>query len=212
MRQCNLRASACSRERCGIGHWSNLAFRSWREHRTAARLANVCATAVVFALSAQTIGCGDNGAAQRQQAEVRSLLRVIVQRGHSQEFAQICRDELAPTLSELDTLVGGNCARDLAVEWREGIQLTTVGPSTRVFINGRKAWIYDGATPDSAVRAHGRWKLSELPRNSRHAVAGEACEAANSVDVSSYSSSVLPLNVEAELDCQGTSSPRTKHR
>jgi hypothetical protein len=119
-------------------------------------------------------GCGGQQRANPAEAEVRTLIASVVADGRTHNFARICKNDMSGLIKQLDYVVGADCATDLATEWEEGVQLTSVQPSTRIAIKGNNATIFDGQAPDRARRVQGRWLLAEVPRNKRLAVADEA--------------------------------------
>ena len=165
---------------------------------------SVINTALIWSATAASLiaaGCGGNVHATRDESEVRSLFRAIAADGRAHNFAHICRDEMSTVLPELDYLVGGRCADDLATEWLEGVQLSRIVSSTRVVVTGTRAMVFDGPAPDSAVRVNGRWKLAEFPRNTRHAAVGEACEVAESIGRGLRASHLPGPSPEVALGC-----------
>jgi hypothetical protein len=146
------------------------------------RLANATGVLVSLVSVVALAACGGQSRAGRQEAEVRALFASIASDGRGHNFTRICRDEMAGVLRELDYLVGGHCAKDLAAEWAEGVQLTRVGPDTRVSVKGNAATIYDGPTPDRAISVRDQWVLAEFPRNKRLAKSGEAREVLDQVN------------------------------
>ena len=135
-----------------------------------------------IASTSALIGCGRQSRESRAEAEVRTLFATVAAEGRTHNFARICQDEMIGLLRELDYLVGGNCAKDLAAEWAEGVQLSTIGHGTRIVVTGNKATVYDGPSPDSAMRVNGVWQMAELPRNRRFRATGEAQEAMEGVN------------------------------
>jgi len=135
----------------------------------------VLRTAYALALATGVLAlaaCG--GASGAAEPEVRALFAVVAHAGREHRFAAICHDYLSGVLRQLDRLVGGSCAKDLAREWREGVQLSTITAKTRIAVGGAEAVVYDGAAPDRARRVAGRWRVSEWPRNARLAEPNEA--------------------------------------
>ncbi len=113
---------------------------------------------------------------------MRALFGAVAADGRAHNFARICTVDMSEVLPELDYLVGGNCTKDMAADWREGVQLSKMGPGTRVIVTGDTAVVFDGPAPDRTVRMNGRWQLAEFPRTKRHVFVGEACEVAESID------------------------------
>jgi hypothetical protein len=133
----------------------------------------------VFAASSATLaGCGTSAKPTRAQAEVRALFGTVAAEARAHDFGPICDDQLDSELRELLYLVGANCWKVLASDWVEGVQLSKIGPNTRIVVSGKSATIYDGPVPDRAVLTDGRWKLAEMPRNKRHAMSEEAQQTA----------------------------------
>jgi hypothetical protein len=114
------------------------------------------------------VGCGTNVQATHEESEVRSLFRAVAANGRAHNFARICRDEMSGGLPELDYLVGGSCTKDLARDWLEGVQLTKIGPSTRVIVTARPppAW------PESGSRTWLPSTIASFPRSQDAPVLG----------------------------------------
>src|SRR5438445_11092548 len=93
---------------------------------------------LVSALCASLAGCGGHGT-KPGEAEVRALVAAVTADGRARNFGRICTEEMSGVLRQLDYLVGGNCAKDLAAEWAEGVQLATRGPSSRIVAIGNTA-------------------------------------------------------------------------
>ncbi len=159
-------------------------------------LSGVAVGAVLLA-----IGCGASHSAKPSEAEVRALFARVASAGRAADFAHICKSEMSPALLQLDYLAGGDCASDLRAEWHEGVELAKIGSQTRVVIDGRKAVVFDGAAPDSAIKVRGRWLLAEFPRNRRHALVGEACQTARATDFNSGARQSPTVDYELLLGC-----------
>jgi hypothetical protein len=145
----------------------------------------VLRTAYALALATGVLAlaaCGGGGGSGASQAEVRALFAAVAQAGREGHFAVICHDYLSGVLRQLDRLVGGGCAKDLAREWREGVHLSSITRKTRIAVDGAEAVVYDGGAPDRARRVSGRWRVSEWPRNARLAESNEAERVLSQID------------------------------
>lgn len=107
------------------------------------------------------------------------MFAAVAADGRAHDFGRICQYEMDAQLRQLAYLVGANCMKTMAAEWVEGVQLSRIGPKTRIVVSGNTATVFDGAAPDRAVYANGRWKLAETPRNRRfdgpHGAAAHRC-------------------------------------
>lgn len=116
-------------------------------------------------------GCGNTPT--KAQSEVRGLFAKVATDGRAHRFAAICQGEITGVIRQLEYLVGGNCEKDFAQEWNEGVQLTNITSNTSIDVHGNEAIVHDGSSPDRARRVYGRWLVSEVPRNRRLAESNE---------------------------------------
>jgi hypothetical protein len=153
-------------------------------------------------LASMFSGCGGeaNSATGRSEVELRSFLKTVRADGRAERFAHLCGDDMSRALGRLDYLLGGRCPSDLAVAWREGVQIATVGSATPITITGNTAVIHDGGTPDRAVKIYGTWMLAEVRRNRRHAFPEESCDAAREVNLTLIPHRLPAVNLD-ELGC-----------
>lgn len=140
--------------------------------------AGLAVVAVAFLLA----GCGSNSQTAHTQAEVRAMFTTVAADGRTHDFKRICQHEMDAQLRQLIYLVGGNCPKMMAAEWTEGVQLSRIGPKTRIVVSGDTATVLDGAAPDRAVYADGRWEMAETPRNKRFDKSGEARKTATTIN------------------------------
>lgn len=136
----------------------------------------------VLAVASFLAGCGSNSQTAHTQAEVRAMFTTVAADGRTHDFKRICQHEMDAQLRQLIYLVGGNCPKMMAAEWTEGVQLSRIGPKTRVIVSGDTATVLDGAAPDRAVYADGRWEMAETPRNKRFDKSGEARKTATTIN------------------------------
>jgi hypothetical protein len=156
-------------------------------------------TLAALLMAACTLGsasCGGQSGTSRVQSEVRALFAAVAADGRAGHFATICDHDYSGLLKQLNYLFKINCAKDLAAEWAEGVQLTHVGPSTRIVISAGTAAVYDGVSPDRASFWHGRWVMAEVPRNRRHARPNEALEVAKELSPGFRKGHLPELNSE----------------
>lgn len=139
------------------------------------------ATSLMVSCALTAASCGGQGTS-RAQSEVRALYNAVAADGRAHRFVSICDQDYSGLLKQLDYLFKIDCAKDLAAAWAEGVQLTHIGPHTRIVISGRTATVFDGASPDRVYFTQGRWMLAEIPRNRRHARPNEALEVAKELN------------------------------
>lgn len=154
----------------------------------------LAALLVSCALSA--FSCGGQSATSHTQSEVRALYSAVAADGRTHRFASICEDDYSGLLKQLDYLFKVNCPKALASEWAEGVQLTHIGPRTRITITGKTATVFDGPIPDRAVHVRGRWALLESPRNHGSTRSNEALEVARELNPGFRKEHLPELNLE----------------
>ncbi len=110
------------------------------------------------------------------------MFATVAADGRAHNFGQICKREMDAELRQLAYLVGADCVEAITAEWAEGVQLSRIGAETRIVVSGNTATVFDGAAPDRALYADGRWEIAEPLRNRRFDKPNEAQEAAAKVN------------------------------
>lgn len=139
-------------------------------------------TAALVAATIPLAGCARHTRAAHTPAEVRAMFAAVNADGRARHFRRICQHDMDAQLQQLAYLVGANCSKTMAAEWAEGVQLARITPSTRIILSGDTATVFDGAAPDRAVYADGRWEMAETPRNQRFDRPHEAREATTTIN------------------------------
>jgi hypothetical protein len=127
-------------------------------------------------------GCSAHTCAAHTPAEVRAMFAAVNADGRAPRYQRICQHDLDAQLQQLARLVGANCAKTMAAEWAEGVQLARIGASTRIVVSGDAATVFDGGAPDRAIYTNGRWEMAETPRNHRFDTPHEARDATTTIN------------------------------
>jgi hypothetical protein len=156
------------------------------------------ATAGLATVGLLLAGCGGHTRAAHTPAEVRAMFAAVNADGRAHRYQRICQHHLDAQLQQLAHLVGANCAKTMAAEWAEGVQLARIGASTRIVITGDAATVFDGGAPDRAVYTDGHWEMAETPRNQRYDTPHEAREATTTINQTLREHHLPTVRPEAE--------------